>query len=230
MAFIKRSADGKKYCYMCGEWLDTSMYYKDGSRPDGLGHRCKQCATARNRTGNPTGRPPEGHERNEAGEKLCKTCSRWKAVSEFGPAKATCDKLETRCKSCSVDKVIAYRNSCRKAFFRTLSSRHKGNLVTGSQRRRDMLADSCVCTAVLEELWQEQGGKCAITGVEMTHVSGEGRVYTNVSIDRVDSTAGYTRDNIRLVCVIVNIMKHTMSDEELLEWCRLILKDKRVKE
>ena len=84
-------------------------------------------------------------------------------------------------------------------------------------------ADSCVCTAVLYELWKEQNGKCAVTGESMTYVRGQGSVPTNLSIDRIDNNVGYTRDNIRLVCYQVNFMKRALTDEGLAIWCEKII-------
>lgn len=46
---------------------------------------------------------------------------------------------------------------------------------------------------------------------------------TNVSIDRIDSSIGYERGNVHLVCYVVNMMKHTMAVEELVWWCEQII-------
>lgn len=34
-------------------------------------------------------------------------------------------------------------------------------------------------------VWKAQNGKCAISGLDMTYELGEGRIYTNVSIDQI---------------------------------------------
>jgi hypothetical protein len=71
----------------------------------------------------------------------------------------------------------------------------------------------------LLEIWEDQEGLCAITGVPMTHTLVKGQVfYTNASADRIEVGGPYSKDNIRLVCSIVNKMRHTLSDEELLWW------------
>ena len=53
-------------------------------------------------------------------------------------------------------------------------------------------------------LWNEQRGLCALTGVQMTHKSAG--IY-NGSVDRIDSSKGYTVDNIQLVSVIAQTIK-----------------------
>ena len=87
-----------------------------------------------------------------------------------------------------------------------------------------MAAESEVTHQALLDLWEKQDGKCAMTGVQMTHYQGVGHgVPTNLTIDRIDSKVGYTLGNIRLVCKAANWMKNSMSDAELVEWATLIL-------
>jgi hypothetical protein len=61
----------------------------------------------------------------------------------------------------------------------------------------------------------------------MTHVRGSGKVMTNVSIDRIDSSIGYERGNVHLVCYVVNMMKHTMSVDQLVWWCEQVIENNR---
>ncbi len=75
----------------------------------------------------------------------------------------------------------------------------------------------------LTELYEKQEGLCALSGESMTTTKGEGRVMTNISIDRVDPGIGYERDNIQLVCLAPNLMKYSMSTDELKGWCGKIL-------
>jgi len=60
-------------------------------------------------------------------------------------------------------------------------------------------------------LYHGQGGLCAYSGLKMTHVRGEGRVQTNISIDRIDSSKGYEPGNVVLCCFAVNLMKQSLS-------------------
>ncbi len=72
------------------------------------------------------------------------------------------------------------------------------------------------------EMYVRQNGICAISGIPMTHSTGLGRCYTNISIDRLDPGGPYVIENVRLVCLAVNLMRLDMKDEELLSWCRSI--------
>ena len=40
--------------------------------------------------------------------------------------------------------------------------------------------------------------------MQMTYKFYEGRVNSNLSIDRIDSTKGYSKDNVQLVCMAAN--------------------------
>lgn len=66
-----------------------------------------------------------------------------------------------------------------------------------------------------------QRGLCAISGVPMTYspMIGSKTAKSNISIDRVNSDAGYLPSNIQLVCYAINIMKSDMLLDELRYWC-----------
>jgi hypothetical protein len=68
-------------------------------------------------------------------------------------------------------------------------------------------------------LYRRQKGKCALSGREMTWQKGGGRIGTNISIDRVDARGPYKPGNVQLVCLTVNMMKRSLSDEEFRSWC-----------
>ena len=63
------------------------------------------------------------------------------------------------------------------------------------------------------EIWERQGGRCAISGKKMEHVFGS--PYT-VSVDRIDSNIGYKKGNLQLVCQSVNYAKNSFTNEEFL--------------
>ena len=67
----------------------------------------------------------------------------------------------------------------------------------------------------LFELIKKQNYKCAITDITMIHNWGDMR---SASIDRIDSSRGYTPDNVQLVCKFVNLGKSDHSQSEVLEF------------
>ena len=77
----------------------------------------------------------------------------------------------------------------------------------------------------LKRLWEEQGGKCAVTGLHMTYFPRGQRNATglNGSVDRLDGLKGYVKGNVRLVCARVNAMRSSGEDADLLWWCKQII-------
>lgn len=69
-------------------------------------------------------------------------------------------------------------------------------------------------------MWNNQKGKCALTGDAMSQTQGDsGRV----SIDRIDSKSHYTRENCQLVTVESNFLKRDICMPKLLELCKKIV-------
>lgn len=57
--------------------------------------------------------------------------------------------------------------------------------------------------------------RCALSGVEFSErkVGGSWKRPWRPSLDRIDAKRGYTKDNVRIVCVAVNTLLHDWGDE-----------------
>lgn len=82
--------------------------------------------------------------------------------------------------------------------------------------KRDTKSD--IAWEFLLDLWNKQNGLCSITNKPMDIIKGNGRNPNSPSLDRIDSSKGYSEDNVRWVCDAVNMMKGQMTDSELEEW------------
>jgi hypothetical protein len=70
----------------------------------------------------------------------------------------------------------------------------------------------------LEQLWQEQNGKCAFTGMPLVlrkHGRYDGRndSIKTASLDRIDSSKGYVKGNVQFVSAALNMAKQDMDDD-----------------
>lgn len=66
---------------------------------------------------------------------------------------------------------------------------------------------------------------CPVFGFKLER--GEGCVkYNSPSVDRIDSTKGYTKDNIQFISHKANAMKNNATQEELEVFARWVLKEK----
>lgn len=89
-------------------------------------------------------------------------------------------------------------------------------LISSSKNRAKQLDRVFELTEeILKKQLLKQNNKCFFTG----------RVFdktTPISIDRIDSSLGYTHDNIQLVIYRTNMMKSNLSTEDFISLCREI--------
>lgn len=84
----------------------------------------------------------------------------------------------------------------------------------------------------LWELFQNQSGKCALSGLDITLIKKGELILTSqrnldyskftASLDRIDSSKGYTKENVQWLHRHVNIMKNEYSTDYFIKLCKLI--------
>lgn len=96
---------------------------------------------------------------------------------------------------------------------------------TNFNNSRRIEGDSNLTMSFLLALYDKQEGKCAITGrkLSMGRVASKGYEPDLLSVDRIDSTKGYTRDNVQFVTWQANVAKNRHTQKELLEFCRAVI-------
>jgi hypothetical protein len=73
------------------------------------------------------------------------------------------------------------------------------------------------------KLYEKQNRKCAISGVDIYFAETVSTFSAaTASLDRIDSTLGYTLDNVQWVHKEINLMKQGMSMKQFLEWIKII--------
>ena len=131
----------------------------------------------------------------------------------------------TSCKSCASKRTAknfpppVNRKGCG-----GLSGTHFLAIKFGASRR-NLAFD--VSAEFLWELFEKQKGKCALTGVDLVLVNEIKNNNVNwdvvtASLDRKDSSKGYTETNVQWVHKTINRLKNNYSLEELLYWSKLL--------
>ena len=80
----------------------------------------------------------------------------------------------------------------------------------------------------LKKVW-DSCNVCVYSGVKLTlptHIQNNNPLVT-ASIDRIDSTKGYVKGNIQYISITANHAKNSMSHEQMLEFCGLIIENKK---
>jgi hypothetical protein len=75
-----------------------------------------------------------------------------------------------------------------------------------------------ITLASLIKMWDRQRGRCALTRVPLEMAGAFG-----VTIDRIDPTRGYRRNNVVLVTLRANQAKGNMTMREFRRLCRQVL-------
>ena len=132
----------------------------------------------------------------------------------------------TSCKSCASKRTaMKYPPPINRKGCQGLSGTHFISIESGACKRN--LAFE-VSAEFLWNLFEQQKGKCALTGVDIVLVN---KIKNNnvdweaitASLDRKDSSKGYTEDNVQWVHKTINRLKNNYSLEELLHWSKLLL-------
>lgn len=85
-------------------------------------------------------------------------------------------------------------------------------------RKRDSLT-----VESLLEILEKQDYKCALSGVELTCQLEVGKDFlTNASVDRIEAGGPYIKENIQLVCKVLNKFRVNTDLEEFIWWCKKV--------
>lgn len=148
----------------------------------------------------------------------CRICELEKTLDSFQKGVRKYNTWNTRCNDCTNIK----RATNRKEWSKNASIEEILVELLKAAKRRGKHKDKYKCSITLEELkeiYDKQSGKCYLSGRQMqTDIGSPDRI----SLDRIDSNKGYTKDNVGLACIQVNIMKLDMTLEVFTEYIKNI--------
>lgn len=80
------------------------------------------------------------------------------------------------------------------------------------------------------DLFEEQGGRCILSGIELTLKKHTKDTTQTASLDRKDSSKGYVVGNLQWVHKDLNRLKGTFSQEEFILLCKQVADHKPLQE
>lgn len=160
-------------------------------------------------------------------ELVCPKCGKryWKTLYEFN--KNINKNRDNFCSvSCSSNYLTTQNRSEASIMFDFYLNaiRKRCNIEKTNKYRRSIKYD--ITADDLHEIWKKQDGMCAYTGVKLTLKNRRNINVCNnnfmASVDRIDSSKSYTKDNIQFISITANLAKNTMSHKEMIEFCKIV--------
>lgn len=156
--------------------------------------------------------------------KTCNRCKEEKLLSEFSVNSKAKDRLQYRCRACDVkyqaqrrdankDQFAEYSREYQRGRRQDFEYRLKMLLNASKQRARDKDRLHDITVDDIKALYPVDGC-CPIFGLKL-EFNGAGFRDSSPSIDRIDSTKGYTRDNIQIISWKANRIKGAASLQDL---------------
>lgn len=163
---------------------------------------------------------------------LPKQCTACKTVytdikNNFNINKKFKDGFVYECKKCKKQRDIQYTNTeigYLTVCYNTINNRHKNHRYKGLSEKEKEPHKCCLTKIEFIELWEEHkkkfGYNCRLTGVKMVLQRAQDSKkrrfmgYSNaMSVDRLDSTKGYTKENIIFVTNEANKIKGAVTKD-----------------
>lgn len=121
-------------------------------------------------------------------------------------------------KSCGKCRDLESRNKLWKGYYE-ISKTYFSTVFNGAIKR------NLEFDITIKDMWDQylkQNKKCSLTGRDIYFSS---RRKTTASLDRIDSSKGYTKDNIQWVHKDLNIMKMDFTEEYFIQTCKEVVNE-----
>lgn len=151
-------------------------------------------------------------------ELRCCKCGAIKDSSEFSIRRGTKRGFAYSCKSC-YNKDFRNRITSRGQTYSDIYKRSRDtyperyilNVVRGSAKQRGIFFDLDISDISIPKI-------CPVLKCPIIIGGGVQNMYSP-SIDRLDNSKGYTKDNIQIISRLANIMKNCSTDDQLIQFC-----------
>lgn len=159
------------------------------------------------------------------GKKLtCWDCNKSKPRHLFPYRKQYKDNKEKRCKKCNRENHKFRRNNhTKEQIINELLNSCKASCKSRTKNKRFNASVFNITVNDILELAKKQDNKCVYTGKELSWKANDNY---KISIDRINSSKGYVKNNIQLVGWIVNQAKSNLSEKNFLNMIKNIYNNK----
>jgi len=108
--------------------------------------------------------------------------------------------------------------------FKEISGRYWNDIKNGAKKGKRNL-DFDITIEYIRDLWKSQNGRCVLTGLPINLPKGKQDKYRHTaSLDRIDSTKGYIKENVQWTHKDVNRIKSDFPQDRFIELCLLVAK------
>jgi hypothetical protein len=156
--------------------------------------------------------------------KSCSWCKEEKSLSDFTKNNAAPDGLQYRCRACDLayqtkrraenyEQGLEYSRTYQRNRRKDFDYRLQMLINASKQRAKDKDREHTITVEDVKEIYPKDGC-CPIFGMKL-EFNTAGFRETSPSIDRIDSTKGYTPDNIQIISWKANRIKGYASLQEL---------------
>jgi len=141
--------------------------------------------------------------------KPCPECGEMQSYLRKNYAESSL-KLGKTCKKCSNRKIenshAGWVDGIRVSWFKKFEN---------SAKLRNL--DFDIDIKYVAELFKKQDYRCALSGIPLNFP--ENGMEIDLSIDRIDSNSGYTKDNVQIVHKHINMMKQHYDNNYFIDMC-----------
>jgi len=149
--------------------------------------------------------------------KTCFKCKEAKSTDLFFKHSQTPDGLHSWCKACCTIGNIKSRAKANSK----IETRARVFLLNAKRAAIKRNNEFNLTVDDIVNCWNNQYQICAYSGIEMTLEAGQ---LNTVSIERINSDIGYTKDNTILVCQAINRMKSDFKYDDFYNLCASVAK------
>jgi hypothetical protein len=148
----------------------------------------------------------------------------WNCLCECGKEKIICSGslVSGNTSTCGNRHIIGSKHKNWKGCGQ-ISRQYWNCLIRGAKQR------NIIFNITIEDGWNlflSQNKQCALSGVDLCFAESytTQRIHQTASLDRIDSSKGYTLDNIQWVHKEINMLKMNCDNQKFIEICRQVAK------